>query len=100
MDYSKTVNALKALYEELGGSSNDVEGLAVIPDVIMSIASLIHGGGVVLPAVSGTDNGKILKVSEGAWTVGAAELPTVTTTDNGKVLKVVEGVWAAAEDEV
>lgn len=51
-----------------------------------------------LPAVSGTDNGKCAKVAGGVWTAAAfpTELPAVTSDDNGKILKVVEGVWAAA----
>lgn len=57
-------------------------------------------GGAVLPTVSASDNGKVLKVVGGAWAVGTdndtTELPAVTATDNGKTLKVVEGVWAAS----
>jgi hypothetical protein len=49
-----------------------------------------------LPAVSSTDNGKILKVSSGAWSVQSEtkELPTVSSTDNGKLLGVSNGAWA------
>ena len=52
---------------------------------------------LVLPTVSSTDNGKILKVDNGAWTVGAAPsgLPSVSSTDNGKMLQVSNGAWAA-----
>lgn len=51
-----------------------------------------------LPSVSSTDNGKVLGVSNGAWAVVASSggLPSVTSTDNGKFLRVVEGAWAAA----
>ena len=51
-----------------------------------------------LPAVSGSDNGKVLKVTGGEWQAGAetVELPAVSGSDNGKVLMVVEGHWAAA----
>ena len=51
-----------------------------------------------LPEVSGSDNGDVLTVVEGAWAKAAppAELPAVTSSNNGNVLTVVEGVWAAA----
>ena len=39
-----------------------------------------------LPAVSSTDNGKVLKVVSGEWAMGDAPsgLPTVSASDNGK----------------
>ncbi len=52
-----------------------------------------------LPAVSASDNGKVLKVSGGQWTAGAetVELPAVTSADAGKVLTVdSSGKWVAA----
>ena len=54
-----------------------------------------------LPTVSASDNGKIMLVSGGAWTKGAAptELPAGSASDNGKILKVVDGAWAAAAAE-
>lgn len=35
--------------------------------------------------------------SAGGGEGGASALPAVTAADNGKVLKVVDGAWAAAE---
>ena len=51
-----------------------------------------------LPAVSSTDNGKVLTVVEGAWAKAAipAQLPSVTGTDNGKALMVSGGKWQKA----
>ena len=48
-----------------------------------------------LPAVSSTDNGKVLTVVEGAWAKAAipAQLPSVSGTDNGKALMVSGGKW-------
>lgn len=94
-----TVEALKELYIALGGNSPNVANVTLIPDMIKHIASLIsNGGATVLPHVSSADNGKVLTVVNGAWTVAAptAELPTVSKNDNGRVLTVVEGAWAAA----
>ena len=55
-----------------------------------------------LPAVSGTDNGKILTVVEGVWAKAdsPSELPVVTGADNGNVLTVVEGSWAKANSPI
>lgn len=49
-----------------------------------------------LPSVSGSDNGKVLTVTNGEWAVEDVpeELPSVSASDNGKVLTVVEGDWA------
>lgn len=68
---NQTVDALKALYVALGGSTADVANITLIPDMVNAIAALVQSG-------------------------GTAELPSVTTTDNGKVLTVVSGKWAAA----
>ena len=66
-----TIIALRNLYAALGGDPADVAEITIIPDMINALAAHISSG-------------------------GAAELPAVTTTDNGKVLTVVSGKWAAA----
>lgn len=52
----------------------------------------------ILPVVTGADDGKILRVVNGAWTASdeTVELPTVSGDDDDKVLTVVDGAWAAA----
>ena len=52
-----------------------------------------------LPAVTSSDNGKVLGVADGAWAKlgGGGSLPPVTEADNGKVLAVEDGAWAASE---
>lgn len=54
------------------------------------------GGGSSLPAVTSSDDGKVLTVVNGAWDKAAVptELPSVASTDNGKFLEVVAGQWA------
>jgi len=49
-----------------------------------------------LPAVTGSDNGKVLVVKEGKWDKDnpATELPAVSGSDNGSCLVVNEGAWA------
>lgn len=66
-----TITALQTLYVALGGTASTVANITIIPDMINAIAALISSG-------------------------GTAELPAVTTTDNGKVLTVVSGKWEAA----
>ena len=52
-----------------------------------------------VPTVTASNNGEILKVENGAWTVGEAPtgVPDVTTLDNGRVLQVSNGVWSAED---
>lgn len=71
----QTVDALKVLYVALGGSADDVAEINLIPDMIEAIATV-------------------------AATATAPELPKVTTSDNGKVLKVAEGKWTVGTDEI
>ena len=66
-----TLDALRNLYVALGGTESDVENLVIIPDLINAIATLVSSG-------------------------ATAELPAVTTSDNGKVLMVVSGEWEKA----
>lgn len=70
-----TVIALKNLYVALGGTAADVADISLIPDMINAIATV-------------------------AATATGAELPAVTASDNGKVLKVVEGKWAVGDDNI
>lgn len=64
------VNALKALYVALGGSADTVKNVALISDMIRAIATLVGTTGGMLPAVTATNNGKVLKVADGAWGIG------------------------------
>lgn len=108
-----TVEALQALYVAFGGSLTDTyediaDGVPVsdyktIPNLILALAQKVpSGSGSALPAVTASDNGKLLTVVEGAWAKADAtkELPTVTADDNGKVLKVVDGAWDKGTDLV
>ena len=66
-------------------------------DVYLNLQEqLTEATGGVLPKVSSTDNGMILKVSSGEWAKGSetVELPAVTAENNGAVLKVDAGAWA------
>lgn len=94
------VEALQELYVAMGGEQSDVSGFSLNPDVIEQIAALVQSGATKeLPAVTASDNNKVLAVVNGAWNKKTAtkELPSVTSSDNGKVLTVVNGVWNKAE---
>ena len=70
---NNTIGALKAIYTALGGNSSTVATVTTIPDMLTAIATQISTSGIstnILPEVSATDNGKILKVVEGKWAVG------------------------------
>lgn len=70
-----TLDALRKLYIALGGDSDDVAGLVIIPDLINAIATqaasaLATASASELPEVDSEDNGKVLKVANGKWSVG------------------------------
>lgn len=52
-----------------------------------------------VPTVTSTNEGEILKVENGQWTVGEAPtgVPDVTSSDNGKILQVSNGEWTAQD---
>lgn len=70
-----TITALQNLYVALGGTAADVAEINLIPDMINAIAT--QAATVVSAA-------------------NAKELPAVTASDNDKVLTVVGGEWAKA----
>lgn len=70
-----TIQALQNLYVALGGTAADVAEITLIPDMINAIATLAEdiataASKTELPAVTASDNGKVLKVAEGKWSVG------------------------------
>ena len=71
-----TLDALRNLYVALGGTASDVANLVIIPELINAIATQAA-------TVTAAANAK--------------ELPAVTSTDNNKVLTVVSGKWAKAD---
>lgn len=73
-----TVEELKGLYVALGGTAEDVADIVFIPDMIHAISEV--AGDLKTAATT-------------------AELPAVTASDNGKVLKVASGKWAVGTDE-
>lgn len=68
------IEALKALYVTLGGSADTVANMTVSADVIYAMSQLSLSVQPELPAVTKTDEGKVLKVnSSGKWAVGSDE---------------------------
>ena len=75
------VKALQELYVTLGGELTDtyediadgvpVSDITTIAEMIQAVGK--KAGAKELPAVTETDNGKVLTVVNGAWAVGGAE---------------------------
>lgn len=78
-----------------GGVADVVRGMLDWPE-----ADIPVNNDRILPIVSASDNGKILRVVDGKWAVSdeTVELPAVTTTDNGKILAVSSGTWSKADE--
>lgn len=65
--------ALQGLYVALGGDADDVANISTIPEMINAIATVAAGvAGATLPEVAAADNGKVLKVVDGAWAAAEA----------------------------
>ena len=127
---SKTINeALADLITGLGESSSVLSDNATVSDYIEDLSDAIkkcaasEAGTIIddtaasstktyssnkiveltakeLPSVSGSDNGKFLGVSSGAWaTVDApAALPSLTAYDDGKLLVAKNRAWVTASN--
>ena len=52
-----TVDALKRLYEKMGGEAEDVENISTIPDMIEELTSIAEPSGSVI-----TKNGETLVI--------------------------------------
>ena len=66
-----TVKALKNLYVALGGNVGDVANISRIPDMIEAVATVAETATAKeLPDVTADDNGKVLKVADGKWSIG------------------------------
>lgn len=65
------ITALKALYEAFGGDPDDVAGINTIAEMITEIADVAEKAvAPELPEVDAEDNGKVLKVADGKWSLG------------------------------
>lgn len=65
------VEALKALYKALGGDETDVTEITTTADMIAAIATVAATATAPeLPEVTSADNGSVLKVADGKWSVG------------------------------
>lgn len=93
-----TIEALRGLYVALGGDLTDVANITTIPGMLFAISEVAAAAASELPAVKGTDDGKVLTVVSGKWAKAdlPTELPAVSGADDGNVLTVVSGAWAKA----
>lgn len=91
--------AITGSSDESGANGNRIAGALERLADWFEANTLATGAG--LPEVSASDNGAVLKVANGVWSIGseAEELPAVTADDDGAVLAVVNGAWAAVQAE-
>ena len=61
------LEALKALYVALGGSSSTVANVKTNAEMIAAIATVLPEDSAYLPEVDATKNGDVLKVVNGKW---------------------------------
>ena len=83
-----TKTALKKLMVAMTGKKSKSQSVS---GVIEDIADNFNMPTNPLPTVTAADNGKVLKVANGAWGVGAetVELPAFdATADKGKILAI------------
>ena len=67
----ENVKALKALYVALGGDADDVANITDNAGMISAIATVIPTAlASVLPEVTASNNGAVLKVADGKWGIG------------------------------
>jgi hypothetical protein len=91
-------NALKRLFCSIGGNADNVRNKDDINAILDEMSALALGeqikeaGASTLPAVTNSDNGKILKVASGKW--GKAyptdTVPVPQDGDSGKVLTALD----------
>jgi hypothetical protein len=76
--------------------NNESEATARLTEVQELLADTVDSG---LPTVTSQDNGKVLKVVDGAWDLGDAPsgLPAVTHSDRGKILMAMPTGPSTAE---
>ena len=62
-----TIEALQQLYVALGGNIADVQNITITPEMISALTEVAAAAASELPAVTSTDNGKMLTVVSGKW---------------------------------
>lgn len=60
-------DALKQLYQSLGGDDPEVLDMSTNTELIQEIAKVAEGGGGGLPEVTEADDGRVLGVDDGEW---------------------------------
>lgn len=87
------LDGLKKLYVKLGGTIDEKHSYDDIGRLMEDVGDVINNSSD-LPEVTTDDDGKVLKVVDGAWNKGTDDgLPEVTSDDNNKIMKVINGVW-------
>ena len=80
---NNNVAILKFMYYALGGNMANVNNMTTIPELL----------GAITVQIATT----LAKMTDD---IDSNKLPAVTASDNGKVLKVVDGAWAVGADAI
>lgn len=90
----KTINqALKDLFLGLGGDSSALADNTSVSDYIEDLESAIESKSAALIDDTQASEESVYSSSKVESLIPEPELPTVTADDNGKVLAVVNGAW-------
>lgn len=91
---NKTINqALKDLFLGLGGDSSALADNTSVSDYIEDLESAIESKSAALIDDTQASEESVYSSSKVESLIPDPELPTVTADDNGKVLAVVNGNW-------
>ena len=92
------IEALRGLYVALGGDVADVADITTLPEMLTQISTVAAAAASELPAVTTSDNGKIMQVKSGKWAAGLKFPTSITSTQkfrpicvNGQGTDIVVG---------
>lgn len=100
MANSTVTDALTKIFLALGGDTQKLQDDHNLTDYLDDLGdALVDAVKAELPAVSSTDNGKVLKVTDGAWAKGNVNNNLIVTVDNeGKASMNNSEIKAAFEE--
>ena len=100
MANSTVTDALKKIFLALGGDTQKLQDDHNLTDYLDDLGdALVNAVKAELPAVTSTDNGKVLKVTDGAWAKGDINNNLIVTIDNeGKASMNNSEIKAAFEE--
>lgn len=100
MANSTVTDALTKIFLALGGDTQKLQDDHNLTDYLDDLGdALVAAVKAELPAVTSTDNGKVLKVTDGAWAKGNVNNNLIVTVDNEGKASMNNSEIKAAFDE-